>query len=269
MSLFSPPWPSRAGIDKRLQNHYLKRYLNKTIFLRVPIYGLRQAVDVRESGRPSSTLRVKERPWFSRLENRCAWTGLEFKDRSIRFRLSALDASREAAVFFQFVEPLQQYFRAAGWPFEDSLLFAFTEGGSYREINSAKAAFIESQYEELIRTFAATTGTSREFVVHKIAEQNPEYQKAIKEAAQLATKASSLETKLVAAAQKTGGGRIQIRQSSPANWRRLLSKLTTKKKSDCASWISAMRRAEKLESCRPKSIRSSVHRRPTRGRLRI
>ena len=25
----------QAGIDKRLQNHYLKRYLNKTIFLRV------------------------------------------------------------------------------------------------------------------------------------------------------------------------------------------------------------------------------------------
>ena len=209
----------QAGIDKRLQNHYLERYLNKTIFLRVPIYGLRQAVDVRESGSRLDASSQGEALFF-KVGEQVRVTGLEFKDRSIRFRLSALDASGEATVFFQFAEPLQQYFAQQG-AFEDSLLFAFTEGVSYREIESAKAAFIESQYEELIRTFAATTGTSTEFVVQKIAEQNPEYQKAMKDAAQLATKASSLEGKLVAAAQK-----LAAEESRSANLRQQLEEVT-------------------------------------------
>ena len=209
----------RAGIDKRLQNHYLERYLNKTIFLRVPIYGLRQSVDARESGSRLDTASQGEALVF-KVGEQVRVTRLEFKDRSIRFRLSALDASRQAAVFFQFAQPLQEYFAQQG-AFEDSLLFAFTEGVSYQEIDSAKAAFIESQYEELIRTFAATTGTSREFVVHKIAEQNPEYKKAIKEAAQLATKASSLETKLAAAAQK-----LAAEESRSANLRQQLEEVT-------------------------------------------
>ena len=190
-------------------------------------------------------------------------TGLEFKDRSIRFRLNALDASREATVFFQFAEPLQQHFAQQG-AFENSLLFAFTEGMSYRQIESAKAAFIESQYDELIRTFAATTGTSTEFVVRKIAEQNPDYQKAIKDAAALATRASSLETKLGTAAQT-----LAAEESRSANLRQQLEEVAgeieEENKSACASWISVMRLAEKSESCRPKSIKSSVHRRPTRS----
>ena len=190
----------QAGIDKRLQNHYLERYLNKTIFLRVPIRGLRQAVDVSASGSRLDASSRGEALVF-KVGEQVRVVGMEFNNRSIRLRVSALDASREATVFFQFAEPLEQYFTQQE-AFEDSLLFAFTEGVSYREIESAKAAFIESEYEELIRTFAATTGTSTEFVVRKIAEQNPEYRKAVKEAAQLATKASSLETKLAAAAQK-------------------------------------------------------------------
>ncbi len=209
----------QAGIDKRLQNHYLERYLNKTIFLRVPIHGLRQAVDVRESGSRLDSSSQGEALVF-KVGQQVRVIGLEFKDRSIRFRVSALDASREATVFFQFTQPLEQYFGQQA-AFEDSLLFAFTEGVSYREIDSAKAAFIESQYEELIRTFATTTGTSTEFVVQKIAEQNPEYRKAVEEAAQLASKASSLETKLAAAAQK-----LAAAESRSANLREQLDEVT-------------------------------------------
>ena len=190
----------QAGIDKRLQNHYLEKYLNQTMFLRVPIHGLRQAVEVRAAGSRLDASSQGEALLF-KVGEQVRVVGLEFKDRSIRFRVSALDASSEATVFFQFAEPLEQNFGQQA-AFEDSLRFAFTEGLSYREIDAAKAAFIESQYEELIRTFAATTGTSTEFVVQKIAEQNPEYRRAVKEAAELATKASSLETKLAVAAQK-------------------------------------------------------------------
>ena len=209
----------QAGIDKRLQSHYLERYLSKTIFLRVPIHGLRQAVDVRRSGSRLDASGQGEALVF-KVGEQVRVVGLEFKDRSIRFRVSALDASREATVFFQFAEPLEQSF-GQQTAFEDSLLFAFTEGVSYREIDAAKAAFIESQYEELIRRFATTTGTSTEFVVQKIAEQNPEYRKAVKEAAQLATKASSLETKLAAAAQK-----LAAAESRSTNLREQLDEVT-------------------------------------------
>ena len=208
----------QAGIDKRLQNHYLERYLHKTIFLRIPIHGLRQVVDVRASGSRLDPSSQGEALVF-KVAEQVRVTGLEFKDRSIRFRLNALDASREATVFFQFAEPLQQHFAQQG-AFENSLLFAFTEGMSYRQIESAKAAFIESQYDELIRTFAATTGTSTEFVVRKIAEQNPDYQKAIKDAAALATRASSLETKLGTAAQT-----LAAEESRSANLRQQLEEV--------------------------------------------
>ncbi len=209
----------QAGIDKRLQSHYLERYMNKTIFLRIPVHGLRQTVDVTASG--SRLASSQGEAVAFKVGDQVRVTGLEFKDRSIRFRLSGLDSSREATVFFQFAQPLQQHFAQQG-AFEDSLAFAFTEGVSYREIDSAKAAFIESQYEELIRTFAATTGTSREFVVRKIAEQNPDYRKAIKDAAQLATTASNLETKLAAAAQ-----RLAAAESESASLRQQLEEANT------------------------------------------
>ncbi len=209
----------QAGIDKRLQNDYQERYLNRTIFLRIPIHGLGQAVDVRASGSRLEASSQGETLFF-KVGEQVRVVGLEFKDRSIRFRVSALDTSRESTVFFQFEEPLEQYF-GQQTAFEDSLRFAFTEGVSYREIAAAKTAFIESQYEELIRTFATTTGTTTEFVVQKIAEQNPEYRRALEEVAQLATKASSLETKLVAAAQK-----LAAAESRSTNLREQLEEVT-------------------------------------------
>ncbi len=197
-----------AGIDKRLQSQYLERYLNKTIFLRVPMHGLRQIVDVKTQSRldPSS----QADPLTFKVGDQVRVTGLEFKDRSIRFRVSALDGSVEGLVFFRFEQPLEQHFGQQG-DFEGALIFAFTEGVSYRDIDAAKTSFIEHQYEELIQNFVATTGTSREFVIRKIAEQNPEYRRALKDAQELEARVSALETKMGATGEELASEQLRSR----------------------------------------------------------
>ncbi len=171
-----------AGIEKQTQNYYLGRYLNKTFFLRAPLYDSFQIIDVREKIRidPSSQVGTL----IFKVGEQVRVIGIEFKQRSIRFRVVALEGRPEGMVLFRFARPLEQLFDQKDM-FEEALTFAFTEGVSYRDIDAAKIAFIENRHEEIIHKFVAETGTTRGFVVKKLTDKNAEYQKAIKNAREL------------------------------------------------------------------------------------
>ncbi len=208
-----------AGIDKRLQSHYLERYLNKTFFLRIPMHGSLQVVEVKTTSRLDPLTQTD--PLTFKVGEQVRVTGLEFKDRSIRFRVSSPDGSAEGMVFFRFYQPLEQYFEQQG-DFEAALTFAFTEGVSYRDIDAAKISFIENQYKELINKFVASTGTSKEFVIQRIAEQNPRYRKAIQDLQELEARVTGLKMRMVEA-----GKELASEQTRSRNLEQQLEEITT------------------------------------------
>ena len=204
LSLFGPS-TGLAGVSRDVQARYAEKYENKAMFLKVSIRGLRQIVYVKKDGirldRGSAGL-----PLAFRVGERVRIVDLQFRDDRIRFKLSAIDLSREGELIFLFSDSLQTDFpQEAG--FAGAVQDCLTEGISYTEIESAKAEFIKNEYDEFIRQFAAATGASPDFVVDAISERNPKYRKAIEEVQQTRGKLQSLAADLEA--EKASRGKLQ------------------------------------------------------------
>ena len=191
---------AHAGVDKRVQTTYVSKYVNRTFFLKIPVHGVRQIVNVSGLNPQLDRSNLGEVLSF-KVGEQVRVLDLDFRDRVVRFRLASLDQGREGTLQFEFMAPLQSTFEQRP-AFEAALDFALTEGTSYREVDAAKENYIQAQFNQLIRQFAETTGTEADFVIRTISEQNPEYRKARSDAAQAAEKVAALESKLATASQK-------------------------------------------------------------------
>jgi predicted nucleic acid-binding Zn-ribbon protein len=189
----APAW-IEAGVRREIERSYIERYLNKAMFLKVPVRGTRQQLLVRPSGMTIDRSNMSQ-PLTFRVGDQVRITRVNFRDASIHFTVAAIDMTREAEVVFAFPGSLGSDFPEQQ-SFDTALGDAFTEGISYTEIDSAKEQFIKDQYDDLIEHFASATGTSTDFVIRTISEKNPEYRAARAETERARTRAQQLEQEL-------------------------------------------------------------------------
>lgn len=199
-----------AGVRKEIENLYLQKYKNKAIFLKVPVRGVRQVLFVTESGVNLDRTNAAE-PVAFKVGDQVRITDLSFKDDQIRFKIAAVDLTRESELWFQFDSVLRpEFFQQKA--FDAALAATLTEGLHYAEIDSAKEKFIQDQFDQLIRQFAATTGTSTEFVIKAISEKNPEHQAAKKEAADAVARLQDVSKELGQATRARREAESQVLQ---------------------------------------------------------
>jgi predicted nuclease with TOPRIM domain len=182
--------PAFGGIRKEIQNEYVQKYKNRAMFLKIPVRGFRQAVNV---GKEMTIDRSNaSQPISFKVGEQVRITDLKFEDTSILFRLAAIDMSKESELIFQFSTELTNDFpqKAA---FDSALNGTFTEGLSYTDIDAAKEDFIKGQFDNLIQQFAASTGTTADYVIKTISEKNPEYRQAKADARDAKAKAQEAE----------------------------------------------------------------------------
>ncbi|MGW8181097.1 MAG: sigma factor-like helix-turn-helix DNA-binding protein [bacterium] len=120
-----------SGVSKEMETYYTQTYLNKAIFLKVPVRGDRQTVYVLERGSSLDQSSLGE-PLRFKVGEQVRITGLSFKDSSIEFRVSSLDTARKGTVIFRFRNPLRHSFVSRP-SFDAALEDSFTEGLSYQE----------------------------------------------------------------------------------------------------------------------------------------
>ncbi|MFB3904993.1 MAG: hypothetical protein ACE15E_16200 [Acidobacteriota bacterium] len=185
--------PAFAGIRKEIQNEYLQKYKNRAMFLKIPVRGFRQVVLVGEGMTIDKS--NASQPISFKVGEQVRITDLKFEDSSILFRLAAIDMSKESDLIYRFATELTDDFpqKAA---FDSALNGTLTEGLSYTDIDSAKENFIQGQFDDLIQQFAASTGTTPDYVIKTISEKNPEYRQAKADARDAKARAQEAEQQL-------------------------------------------------------------------------
>ena len=186
-------FPLFGGIRKEIQNEYLQKYKNRAMFLKIPVRGFRQTVLVAEEMTIDKS--NASQPISFKVGEQVRITDLKFDDTSILFRLAAVDMSKESELIYRFSTGLTEDFpqKAA---FDSALNGTLTEGLSYTDIDSAKENFIKDQFDDLIKQFAASTGTTSDYVIKTISEKNPEYRQAKTDAREAKAKAQEAEQQL-------------------------------------------------------------------------
>ncbi len=200
----------QAGISREMQNYYLRQYENRALYLKIPVHGFRQTVQVEP--RPELDGSTLGLPVAFKVGEQVRITDLNFKDEFIRFKIAAVDFSREAEIVFQFSSRLTNDFPQGG-QFDRALEFTFTAGVDYKEIDAAKETFIADQFDRLIEQFATTTGTSREYVIQTISEKNPDFERNKRLLAQRDREMAGLRQQLAEAERakneaESGSGRL-------------------------------------------------------------
>lgn len=165
--------PAHAGVSREVEAEYRGRYVNRAIFLRLPVFGERQVAYVRggtavpDPGSASS-------PLIFRVGEQVRITQIDFRDSDIEFRLSAVDLSRRSVLVFSFGQSLTQTFPQRD-QFEAALAASFTEGLTYRDLEQAKEDYVKNQFQRQIQQFAATTGSDTETVIESMLAVSPKY----------------------------------------------------------------------------------------------
>lgn len=183
--------PVFGNVRRETEEQYRQAYLNKALFLKIPIHGARQVIHVREEGMIMDRSNIAERLRF-KVGEQVRITEVKFSGASVDFEVASIDLNQRSRITYQFLTPLSYTFPQKEL-FDDALDSTFTEGISYEDIDAAKEDFIKNQFDHLIDQFALTTETSPEFVIQAISEMNPRYQQAQREIEAARDRASKVE----------------------------------------------------------------------------
>lgn len=178
-------------VSREIRDEYVQRFENKAVFLKVPVRGLQQVVHVLDSGARLDRGNVNQ-PVSFKVGDQVRIIDVNFRDKTVRFRFSSVDTTREGSLEFRFPTATQRTFLQRE-NFEKSLAGSLTEGLSYKELESAKGEFIRGQVKTLVREFATTTNTPDEVVLRTIVEDSPQYQALEREYSQIQEKSQALD----------------------------------------------------------------------------
>ena len=161
-----------GGVRRDIKQWYTQNYENRAMFLKIPVRGQRQVVHVRDSG--PNLVQTVGGPLYFKVGDQVRITNLDFKSRSIRFKVASTNLSREVEIEFDFPVELRANFaqRAA---FDEALQATFTEGLTYSDIESAKEEFIHSQFDEFVKRIVISGDTSNESVIEAVTDRIPAY----------------------------------------------------------------------------------------------
>ncbi|HSR53572.1 MAG TPA: hypothetical protein VLV83_22325 [Acidobacteriota bacterium] len=164
-----------AGIRDALQDQYRAEYLNKTYFLKIPLYGARYEVMVRSGGlTPYDT--ANNRLTF-KVGEQVRVVKVEFGGQEIRFEVASIDLARENELVYRFPIELSDDF-AQRQNFEDALDQTFTVAMSNREIEAAKRTYLRREFTRVIQEMADTTQSDRGFVISAVSDEIPDVERA-------------------------------------------------------------------------------------------
>ncbi|HSR70675.1 MAG TPA: hypothetical protein VLU25_22310 [Acidobacteriota bacterium] len=167
--------PLQAGVRDAVQDRYRSRYLNKTFFLKMPLYGARYEVMVRQGGlTPYDT--ANNRLVF-KVGEQVRVVKVEFGGQEIRFEIASIDLSRENQLVYRFPVQLSDDF-AQQENFEDALNETFTTAMSNSEIAEAKRAYLRREFTRVMGEMAETTESDRGFVINAVSDEIPDVQRA-------------------------------------------------------------------------------------------
>ncbi|MCH8819632.1 MAG: hypothetical protein IIB03_04845 [Acidobacteria bacterium] len=163
-----------AGVRRDIQSSYIQNYENKAMFLKVPIRGRRQIIQVSVSGSRLDPASITD-PLRFKVGDQVRITDVNFRGDSVRFKLSSLDFTRESELEFRFRQDLQDHFPQRV-DCNITLKATLTEGLSYTDIESARQEFIEGEFDQFVEQLALSNNTSYDFVVTVLRDTIPDYQ---------------------------------------------------------------------------------------------
>ncbi len=175
--LASAPWAA-ADVSKEIVSEYETNFVNRAMFLKVPIRGERQTIFIRgnniipDDSTAGLTLSFLVGEQVRVIE-------LKFRNSSIEFRVSSIDGTKRGTLVFQFPGQLEFNFPERG-TFDKALNNSLTSGLSYREIEAAKREYLQDEFRRVTQQMALTTSTSNSFVTESISTVIPEVAAAIK-----------------------------------------------------------------------------------------
>jgi predicted nuclease with TOPRIM domain len=188
-----------AGVSRAIQDRYRRNYENKTIFLRLPVFVDRQMIYVTAKGARQETAAGSAR---FKVGDQFRVVGIDFGGDDIKFKLSSIPGAVPIEMIFKFDAGLQEDFPNSD-VFDRALQTTFTEGLKLSDLEEAKRAYVEDQFENAVREIATTAGTTRETVLKAMAPRLPAYQDAQRDIENLKNRSQDLSAQ-VAQAQAEG-----------------------------------------------------------------
>ena len=171
------PWAA-ADVSKEIVTEYENSYVNRTMFLKVPIRGERQTIFLRGNNIiPDNSTSGLALSFLVGEQARV--TELKFRNNSIEFRLSSIDGLKRGTLIFQFPGELEFNFPQRG-NFDKALNNSLTSGLSYKEIEAAKKEYIQDEFKRVTQQIALTTSTDNSFVTQAISTEIPAVAAALK-----------------------------------------------------------------------------------------
>jgi predicted nucleic acid-binding Zn-ribbon protein len=175
--LASAPWAA-ADVSKEIVTEYENTFVNRAMFLKVPIRGERQTIFIRGNNIiPDDSTSGLALSFLVGEQVRV--TELRFRNSSIEFRVSSIDGIKRGTLVFQFPGQLEFNFPERG-AFDKALNNSLTSGLSYREIETAKKEYLQDEFRRVTQQMALTTSTSSSFVTEAISTEIPEVAASIK-----------------------------------------------------------------------------------------
>jgi predicted nucleic acid-binding Zn-ribbon protein len=162
-----------GAVSREVEAEYRQRFENRAMFLKMPVHGNRQVIHLR-AGLVVPDRAALAQPLTFRVGEQVRITQLNFRDSAIEFRIASIDLTQQATVAFEFGESLSYTFHQRP-AFESALDGAFTEGLTFRDIDSAKEQFVRDQFQRVVGQISDSTGTSSEFVIRAMLSENPEF----------------------------------------------------------------------------------------------
>ncbi|MGA2261002.1 MAG: hypothetical protein ABSH28_06170 [Acidobacteriota bacterium] len=182
-----------AGVSRVIQERYRGSYENKALFLKLPIFSDKQYVYITGQGfrhdlAPGATPRFK-------VGDQLRVLGIDFSGDEIKFKLGEIAGQGVVELIFKFSAPLQEDFPNSS-VFDKALGATFTEGLRYTELDDAKRAYVEQEFDRAARDIATTSGTNRDTVLKYVAPLLPAYQDATHEIENLQTRIQDLSKQI-------------------------------------------------------------------------
>ena len=165
-----------ADVSRVIQERYRSNYVNKALFLKIPIFSERQYVQI--SGQTFRHDPPNARAPRYKVGDQLRVLGIDFGGEEIKFKLGEIAGTGTVELIFRFDTQLLEDFPNSG-VFDAALGATFTEGLKYTEIEDAKRTYVEQEFDRAAREIAGIAGTNRDAVLKYVAPKLPAYQEAM------------------------------------------------------------------------------------------
>lgn len=198
-----------AGVSRSIQEKYRAKYENKALFLKIPVFGERQSVNIT-----GQTYRTEEGTGHARFKvgDQLRVLGMDFGGDEIKFKMGAIGGAGFVEIVFKFDSALQESFPNSAI-FDDALAYTLTEGLRYSDLDEAKRAYAQDEFEQAVNKIAAASNESRQVVLKNIAPRVPAYEESQRELESLKARNQEVSSQLSASQSENRKMDAELRNS--------------------------------------------------------